>query len=259
MKRRGMDMAWQYFIYPFKVMGISQTYNGSFSHRKYSTGNRKDYPIDEAGADTGRDWMYAPADMVVKKIYGRGDAGRPNTVWLQTQKKVITPSGIFYVTGRVTHMSDSDIRNLKVGDRFKAREKMFREGTDGGATGNHIHMAWGIGKYRAPGWSANSNGAYVLTTTGSNKKPENIFFVDREFTTIKSSGGLKFRNKPTPKTRYVNTPGSRLNVRKTYRANSEIVGKLEDNAKVIVYAKRNKRSLIGVKKWVASSYLKKRR
>ena len=122
------------------IRDSSQTYDGSYSHRKYSTGNKKDYPIDEAGADTGRDYMYAPADVVVKKIYGRGDSGKPNTIWLQTRKKVITPIGIFYVTGRATHMSDADIANLKVGDVFRAKEKMFREGTDGGATGNHIHM-----------------------------------------------------------------------------------------------------------------------
>ena len=60
-------MAWQYLIYPFKVMGISQTYDGSYSHRKYSTGNKKDYPIDEAGADTGRDYMYAPAEKNLRQ------------------------------------------------------------------------------------------------------------------------------------------------------------------------------------------------
>lgn len=252
-------MAWQYLIYPFKVMGISQTYDGSYSHRKYSTGNKKDYPIDEAGADTGRDYMYAPADVVVKKIYGRGDSGKPNTVWLQTRKKVITPIGIFYVTGRATHMSDADIANLKVGDVFRAKEKMFREGTDGGATGNHIHMTWGTGKFKGYGWSANSNGAYVLTTTGSNRKPEKLFFVDSGFTRIRDSRGLKFEKKPEPKTRYVHTPGSRLNVRKSYSVKSEVVGKLADKLKVTVYARRNGWSLIGVKKWVASRYLKKNR
>ena len=65
-----MIMGYWYFRYPFKTMGISQNYHGSYSHKKYSTGNKKDYPIDEAGSDTGRDWMYAMNDLVVKKIYG---------------------------------------------------------------------------------------------------------------------------------------------------------------------------------------------
>lgn len=252
-------MALQYLIYPFKVMGISQTYDGSYSHRKYSTGNRKDYPIDEAGADTGRNYMYAPADVVVKRIYGKGDSRKPNTVWLQTQKKVITPIGIYYVTGRMTHMSDGDIRNLKVGDVFKAGERLFREGTDGGATGNHIHMAWGTGKFKSPGWAANNKGAYVLTTTGSNKKPEQLFFVDRKFTRIKNRRGLKFKIKPTPAARYVNTPGSRLNIRDSYSTEAKIVGKLNNNDKVTVYTTRKDWSLIGVRKWVSSKYLKKRK
>ncbi len=249
-------MTFQYLIYPFKTMGISQTYNGDYSHRKYSTGNRKDYPIDEAGADTGRDYMYAPADVVVKRIYGRGNSRQPNTVWLQTRKKVITPIGIYYVTGRMTHMNDSDIKNLYVGQVFRAREKMFREGMDGGATGNHIHMAWGIGKYKSPGWLANDKGAYVLTTTGSNKKPQQLFFVDRNFTKIRSSRGLKFKTKPSKKTRYVNTPGSRLNVRKSYSIKSKVVKQLNNNAKVTVYATRKGWCLIGVGRWVPSGYLK---
>lgn len=250
-------MALQYFIYPFKTMGISQGYSGSYSHKKYSTGNRKDYPIDEAGSDTGRDYMYAPVDLVVKKIYGRGSSRQPNTVWMQSKNRVITPIGICYVCGRATHMSDADIKNLKVGYIFKKGTKMFREYVDGGATGNHIHMTWGTGKYKSPGWSPNNKGAYVLTTTGSNKKPEQIFFRDKSFTKkVRSTQGLSFKTKPSKKTMYVNTGKSRLNVRKSYSTTAAVVGKLKNGTKVTVYCTRGNWYCIGASMWVHKKYLK---
>lgn len=244
----------QYLTYPFKTMGISQGYFGSYSHAKYSKGKPADYPVDEAGANTGRDWMYAPVDLKVMKIYGRGVKSQPNTVWLQTTKKVITPIGICYVCGRATHMSDADLKGLKVGHVFKAGTKMFREYIDGGATGNHIHMTWGTGKYKGSGWARNSKGGYALTTTGTNKKPEQIFFIDPKFTTkIRMTQGLSFMNKPTAKTMYVTA--SVLNVRASYSISAKKVGSLKKGAKVKVYVTRGNWCLIGEGKWVHKKYL----
>lgn len=247
-------MGYWYFRYPFKVMGISQDYDGSYSHRKYSTGNRKDYPIDEAGSDTGRDWMYAMNDLVVKKIYGLGSSGQPNTIWFQTRRKVITPLGIGYVTFRCTHMSDADLRKFRVGQIVKRGTKLFREYIDGGATGNHIHMTFGQGIYESPGWRANSNGAYVLTTSGKNRKPEKLLFVDRTFTKkIRSTQGIDFKEKPKRKTR---TTKKRVRVRKSYSKSSAIVGYLAKGKKVTVYVTRGKYSCIGPNMWVYTKYLK---
>ena len=36
--------------YPAKVMNITQSYKGSFSHSKNYNGSPRDYPIDEASA-----------------------------------------------------------------------------------------------------------------------------------------------------------------------------------------------------------------
>ena len=36
-------------------MTITQSYTGTYSHLTHTTGYPKDYPIDEAGKDTGRD------------------------------------------------------------------------------------------------------------------------------------------------------------------------------------------------------------
>ena len=247
----------QYAEYPFKTMGISQGPSGSYSHAKYSQGSPKDYPVDEAGANTGKDYMYAPCDVVVMKIYGTGSSSRPNTVWLQSTERVVTPIGIHYICGRATHMSDADLKGLKVGHVFKKGEKMFREGVDGGATGNHIHMTWGTGKFEGSGWKQNSRGAYVLTTTGSNKRVEEIFFVDPEFTSrIRSTQGITFKKTPKKKNMIVSVGNSRLNVRASYGSTSKIVGKLKSGAAVTVYCTRNSRACIGYNKWVHTDYLK---
>lgn len=247
-------MGYFYFLYPFKVMGISQSYDGGYSHRKYSTGNRKDYPIDEAGADTGRDWMYAMNDLVVKRIYGLGSSSRPNTIWLQTRRPVVTPLGIGYVTFRATHMSDADLKKYRVGQVIKRGTKMFREYVDGGATGNHIHTTFGQGKFKGTGWATNNKGAAVLTTTGKNRKPEKLLFVDRDFTKkIRMTQGIQFRNKPKRKTM---TTKKKVKVRKSCSKTSSVVGYMAKGKKVTVYVTRGKWSCIGPNMWIYTKYLK---
>lgn len=248
----------KYLTYPFKTMGISQDHNGSYSHAKYSEGTPADYPVDETGADSGRDWMYATVDWKVMKIYGRGVPNQPNTVWLQTTKKVITPMGFHYVCGRVTHMSDTDLKGLKVGHVFKSGSKMFREGTDGNVTGNHIHMTWGTGKFKGSGWRKNSKGAFVLTTTGSNRKLEKLFFIDPNFTTqIRMSQGLKFKKKPVPQTMYVKKHRMETNVRSSYSISSKIVDRLKGGTQVKAYVTHGNWCCIGPGRWVHKKYLRK--
>lgn len=247
-------MGYFYFRYPFKTMGISQDYDGSYSHKKYSTGNRKDWPIDEAGSGTGRDWMYAPVDLVVKRIYGLGSASQPNTIWLQTRRKVVTPIGIGYVTFRATHMSDTDLKKFRVGQVVKRGTKMFREYVDGGATGNHIHMTFGQGKFKYPGWKTNNKRAAVLTTTGKNRKPEKLLFRDKSFTKkVRMTQGLKFKTKPKRKNKVTK---KKVRIRKSYSKRSKVVGYLKKGKKVTVYVTRGKWSCIGPNMWVYTKYLK---
>lgn len=184
----------EYLTYPFKTMRITQTYNGNTSHKPHTTGNIKDFPIDEGGADSGRDAMYAPCDLKVVRIYGVGNSGT-NTVWLESLKKVITPAGTNYVTIMATHSNDSDLRRLKTGDIINKGKVVCYEGTDG-ATGNHIHLSIAFGKIEGNGWKQNSKGKWVLTGTGKELKPEEAFYIDPLFTKVVSSGGLKFKNLP---------------------------------------------------------------
>lgn len=178
-------------LYPCKSMNISQTYQGNFSHEPNRNGTPNDYPIDEAGADKGRDYFFAPCDLKVVKIYGVGTSGA-NTIWLESSAEVEMPCGKGIVTIMVVHPEDDDLKLLKVGQTFKQGAKMFREGMDGRATGNHFHMSVATGRSRGNGWVKNSRDAWVIFATGTAIKPEEAFFLPEGIKVI-NTGGLFFK------------------------------------------------------------------
>lgn len=182
-----------YLTYPFKTMKITQSYLGRTSHYPHTTGYPKDYPIDEGGADTGRDWFYCPCDEIkIVRIYGVGSRGT-NTMWIQSTTKVNFADGTSdYFSAQLTHMNDSDLNRLRVGQTFKRGQAVCQEGIDG-ATGNHIHMSIGKGTITNGGWVQNSNGKWVLSTTNGAIKPENGFYIDKNFTKVLSNAGITFK------------------------------------------------------------------
>lgn len=182
-----------YLIYPCNTMRITQSYKGKTSHFPHTQGTPKDYPIDDGCSDTGKDYIFCPCDsMTVRRIYGVGTSGT-NTVWLQSDKKVSFADGTRdYFTMLITHPDDTDLKRLYVGQKFNRKEKICREGKDG-ATVNHLHISGGKGKFQGNGWVKNSENKWVLTVTGSTEKPENLFFIDTDFTKVLSVGGLNFR------------------------------------------------------------------
>ncbi len=185
-----------YLVYPCKAMRITQSYTGTTSHLPHTTGKPKDYPIDEGCSGTGRDYIYCPCDeMIVKRVYGVGTGGT-NTLWLESISKVYFADGTSdYFTMLITHPNDDDLKKIKVGQKFSRKEKICREGKDG-ASAYHLHISAGKGKFTGNGWTRNSNGKYVLTTTGAAAKPEKLFFVDKSFTKAVDTKGLKFKELP---------------------------------------------------------------
>lgn len=211
-------------------MRITQTYIGKTSHLPHTTGSPKDYPIDEGGADTGRDFIYCPSDeMIVKRVYGTFSGGT-NTIWLESKEKVCFADGSEdYCVLMITHPNDDDLRKISVGQVFRRKEKICREGSDG-ASANHLHLSVGKGKNSGNGWVKNSNGKWVLTVTGKAMKPENAFFIDESFTKIISTKGLSFKTlqeekkeKVYPLGNYKVTKANVLNVRKAPDVLSEKV------------------------------------
>ena len=186
-------MAKNYLTYPCKILRITQNYNGTASHSPHTTGSPKDYPIDEACKDTGRDWLYCPCDeMVVKRNYTAGT----NTLWLESTNKVDFADGTSnYFSMLITHPNNDDMKNCPVGKVFKRGDKICREGMDG-ATANHLHISGGKGQITGNGWTKNTKGKWVLTTTNGAYKPEKLFYIDLAFTTVINKGGLTFKTLP---------------------------------------------------------------
>lgn len=155
----------QYFMYPMKTLSVSQGYGiavdgvkaNSFSHLKT-------HNIDLNGADTGQEYMYAPCDCVCKKI---GSSG--NVCFFESSAPVQTKThGLTYVSWMCYHMNDSDKATLNpyVGRTYKQGDIIYREGTKGNATGNHVHFCLGIGKFTGSGWHQLSNGKWEMNNAG---------------------------------------------------------------------------------------------
>lgn len=186
-----------YFTYPFKKMSISQNYKqGNHKPHWYNSKKNNDYPIDECCGDGGRSPVYAPVDMKVIKIYGLNTTKTTNSIVLQTTAKVRTPIGDKIVIMTLTHPEESDIKKLKVGQIIKKGNIICYEGRDGYATGNHIHMTVGTGSFK--GLLENSNGKWCFIESTVNK-PEEIFYVNTKFTSIKNSNGINFKKISTDK------------------------------------------------------------
>ena len=100
-------------LYPSPYMRITQGYN---------VGTHLDsYAIDEAGSDSGIDFILAPFTGVIKKIYPN-DA---NEVWLESLEQVEYPDGtIDYMTMMFAH--DNDVSNLKVGQVIQKGTRFYK-------------------------------------------------------------------------------------------------------------------------------------
>ena len=128
---------------------VTQKGEGEYSHKG-------DKAIDIAGKDTGIDTLKAPFTGVIKRIYAKD-----NSTWLESKDKVLYADGTMdYMTVLTIH--DNDVSNLKVGSVVKQGESYYDEGRKGNATGNHIHLAVGKGKFTGNGWYKNSYGSWCI-------------------------------------------------------------------------------------------------
>lgn len=175
-----------------ETLNVTQNYLGGTSHKPHTTGTPKDYPIDLAGADSGQSAFFAMVDMKVTAIRGVGNPAT-NTIWLVSTEKVECPKfeDIFFVA--LTHWNDgSKTAKYEVGDIIKAGEVIAYEGTDG-ATHNHLHLSCGRGY--SDNWTKSTTGKWVVT--GDTMPPEDVFYIDRNFTKEKWGGFITWIDKPT--------------------------------------------------------------
>ncbi len=238
-----------------KILNITQSYSGS-GHKAHSEGNPKDYPIDDNGASTlKKSYFCCPCDeMVVKRIFGLGTSSS-NALWLESTSKVVTPTFNDYVTIKVTHPNDKDFENIYVGKKYHRGEQIILEGDDGNATGYHLHISVGRGKMVGSGYIKNSKGAWVIRSTEGGVKPEDAFYIDKTFTTVKNTKGLKFISLDDASiipARYVTAS---LNVRYGGGTNYKIRNSLPKGTKVYVYEEKGSWARISLDEWVSSKYL----
>lgn len=150
-------------LFPMKSHRVSCAYNQGKAHKKCSTGTPHDYPTDLVGKDTGRDWFYAPCDMVVVRKYTKAS----HAIWLRSLNKVNLPYGEGYLYIMSEHQDNKEMPG--VGHVYRQGAKCFREGRNGNATGNHLHVSCGFSKEKKDvksGWCRNSKGAWVLRIAG---------------------------------------------------------------------------------------------
>lgn len=151
-------------LFPMKNHRISADYKGSSAHRACSTGRPHDYPTDLVGKDSGRDWFRAPCDLIVLRKYTKAS----HAIWLRSVNRVKTPHGKGYLYIMVEHADNSEMKGP--GRVYRQGEKCFREGRNGNATGNHLHVSCGFSKVLrglgGTGWVRNTKGAWVLYIKG---------------------------------------------------------------------------------------------
>lgn len=220
------------FYFGMETMRITQNYNGTASHYNHSHGTPVDYPIDCAGIDGQQSAYFAPVDMKVVAIRGVGNYAT-NTIWLETTETVQTPTFNDIVWLTLTHWNDGSITSkFKSGDIIKAGEIICYEGTDG-ATANHLHITCGRGHCNS--WTENTKGSWVMS--GTSLPPEDVMYINDDFTKCVDSGGLVFKSMPKNDT---NTSNSNENTSGQSNTKTKRVGvtnglylmKLDNSAKI---------------------------
>lgn len=220
------------FYFGMETMRITQNYNGTASHYNHSHGTPVDYPIDCAGVDGKQSAYFAPVDMKVVAIRGVGNYAT-NTIWLETVEPVETPTFTDTVWLTLTHWNDGSITSkFKVGDVIKAGEIIAYEGTDG-ATANHLHVTCGRGHCNS--WTENTKGSWVMS--GTSLPPEDVMYINDDFTKCVDSGGLVFKSMPKNDTNtsnsVENTSGqSNTKTKRVGVTNGLYLMKLDNSAKI---------------------------
>ena len=176
-------------LYPSPYMRITQG---------YMMGTHADsYAIDDAGSDSGIDFIVAPFTGVIRKIY----SSEANKVWLESREPDSYPDvKVDYMSMMLAH--DNDVSNLFVGKVINRGERFYEEGTKGNASGNHVHMECGRGKFTGSGWHLNSAGYWSIN---NGKNPTECLWIDDSIT-ILNSYGYTFKEVVVPVTQVEDIP-----------------------------------------------------
>ena len=167
--------------FPMKTLRVTQGYGLAHDGVPASTySHAGGYALDLGGADGGADWLYAPCDMVVRRVYGSY-----NAVWFESLDEIDGVGGTVIMLCLHMNNADREALGIKVGKVFKQGEKCYREGMSGNVTGTHVHIEVGKGPMRGTGWTQNKQGVWVINDP---LIPSEVFTL-REDVKIKNDGG----------------------------------------------------------------------
>lgn len=157
----------QNLMFPMSTLNVSQGYGVAVEGVAANTYSHKGTNcMDICGKDTGQEYTYAMCDCVVKRVYNGNTAdSKCNFTWYESLEPVMTRKhGLTYVNWIQAHCNNADMTKLgiRVGKVFKQGEINGREGTAGNATGNHVHISLGIGKFSGTGWYQTSSGTWQV-------------------------------------------------------------------------------------------------
>ena len=159
-------------IFPMQNMKVTQGYNGAYSHKGTMA-------IDIAGKDGGRERLFAPCTMIIKR---KGISG----VYLESVNQVQCADGsINYINIYLFH--DDNTSDLHVGQVIAQGQYFYDEGTYGNATGPHAHMIVAKGKYT--GGFYNSYKHWCLKNQVA---PETVLWI-KEGTVVYNNGGYVWK------------------------------------------------------------------
>ena len=137
--------------FKFKIDGkciVTQLDNGQYSHQGSTA-------WDIASKETNKQLSYRVNVPVTCKAVDK----TYHFTWWETNEPVEFADGtVDYLTMMFGH--DNDI-NAYVGWSLKANTQLGNMGTGGNASGDHVHIEFGKGKYKGT-WYQNSQGVYVL-------------------------------------------------------------------------------------------------
>lgn len=181
----------KYAIYPFDYMRITQRHDeGNHLPHWNPFKDYSDKPWDEACQDGGRSYFIPMNDIIIDEVQLSTRSLRVTTV---DEVKIPYQKNPVKLHITLTHMKETDLRNLKVGQVVKAGTKLILEGDEGGAYGYHFHCTANIGTYY--GIKKNSNGKWCFVYEKS-LIPTEAFYLDSNFTHVINSKGYNFLEVP---------------------------------------------------------------
>lgn len=158
-------------------LSVTQGRFTSFSHKNLNA-------MDLNGMDDGIDKFITFNELTLIKIYSATNTGYANTLLFYDAENDVTLA--------FAHMN-SIPADYYEGRVFQSGEIIYYEGTEGYATGNHIHLEIGVGRQTTkPKIYVNGTPNWQLKNLIN---AEEYFYVDTNYTTIRNSGGYTWEKR----------------------------------------------------------------